>query len=1076
MLTVYYGVAHVIIQEGTHGKKNIISSGFSILNDSNLPTFSNHIGESHIDVSLSTVPDKFKLWLNTQSFNGSDHSLILMSLSCNQPVVERLVRNIALTNWQTFSVSLPSLDFTPITSTGDLERQAKILIDNISLAFDAACPLKRAYPGKPCKWWNKGLSNLLRKKNLAAKEMRRYKGTQRGIRAYKKKKALGKLFFKISQREKESAWHNFISNMNSPRNISSLLKSMSERKPLNIPFLTDKNGQVARTHEENLEALRSAHFEGSTVSYNINQGDSHNSNRTLPWELDNFFTLDLLEKAINELPSGKAPGPDGIKNEVLRHLPREYKCHLLEQIRQSVRLSFLPTSWLEIETIYIKKANKPNYNTPKAYRPIGLSSSILKLSERLVNWRIKSTVLKDGIPGQHAFTVNRSTETAISELINFIEKAKYNNMKAIILSIDIEGAFDNLPFEMIKESLLAHGADNLIAEWIDYLSKNRHVFSTLGGIKAFFRPLKGTTQGGLNGPDLWIIFLWNIIFTTAAKATRVSKYADDLISALMGKDLNVIRDILQTALDEFVKWFEARGLKISPLKTFCMIIGKSRNEPIPKPLKINGEPVPYVQQMTYLGVIIDSNLTWKPHIQNRIATAKRNLMLARRLISLNWGLNPEKMMWIYEGIVRPSLDYSCHLWTPVGNPPSWLMKALDRVQRLALLCITLCQGSTPTRALERLTNLPPLYLHLKAKAATTVARIYNVVGKSNWDGIGANSKRGHLFRWGKYLGPQLPPVLNPSLLNLTKFEVCWNKPDSPATLGWNIYTDGSKLDNKVGLGWIITKGDVLVSQGNRSLPHYCSVFEAEILAISLAIDDFCERISHKQGTESVTIYVDNQAALHTINKTKIVGEHMISLIQKLTSLRTNSNINPTFCWIKSHTGNTGNELADAQAKLGTVTPYLLQNAPKPSLTFIKNTIKSRIRKEWDDIWNSLTDCRQSRQFVSFNPNKSERSYLLSRSRIRCKKLVALLTGHNNLRYHTFKRKVASDPNFSPCCRFCLLDVESSWHLMYDCPALDQKRRELIYGPQNPKKGPDIKVLEARADHLGILDIILDSSD
>ena len=130
---------------------------------------------------------------------------------------------------------------------------------------------------------------------------------------------------------------------------------------------------------------------------------------------------------------GKAPGPDGIKNEVLVRLPNAYKGALLKQFKASIALGFLPTPWLQIEIIYIKKAARSDYSNPKSYRPIGLSSSILKLCERLVNWHLKCTVLECGVAFmsirdiinyQHTFTLNRSTETAISELVNLMEKAK----------------------------------------------------------------------------------------------------------------------------------------------------------------------------------------------------------------------------------------------------------------------------------------------------------------------------------------------------------------------------------------------------------------------------------------------------------------------------------------------------------------------------------------------------------------------------------------------------------------------------------------------------------------------------
>ena len=103
-------------------------------------------------------------------------------------------------------------------------------------------------------------------------------------------------------------------------------------------------------------------------------------------------------------------------------------------------------------------------------------------------------------------------------------------------------------------------------------------------------------------------------------------------------------------------------------------------------------------------------------------------------------------------------------------------------------------------------------------------------------------------------------------------------------------------------------------------------------------------------------------------------------------------------------------------------------------------------------------------------------FLLKSTRTKCRKIVALVTGHNNLRYHTFKRIVTNNPNFSPCCRKCGELLETSWHLLYECPALDTRRREFEFSPDNPKKGPDLKIVYDRGVYLGLMDLVMLRSD
>ena len=329
----------------------------------------------------------------------------------------------------------------------------------------------------------------------------------------------------------------------------------------------------------------------------------------------------------------------------------------------------------------------------------------------------------------------------------------------------------------------------------------------------------------------------------------------------------MLRDLLQRCLDEFNRWFSERGLKISAKKSYCLILDTSRAKTVVQPLKLGNDHIPFVKEFKYLGVTIDNKLSWKPHIHQRISKAKKDLMVARKMIGTDWGLSPDKMAWIYEGIVRPALDYSCHVWTPAGPFPAWLRKELNKLQRLALLCITSCIRTTPTKALERLTNIAPLEHHLQYKASTVVSRIYNSIDKANWDGIGTSNKRGHLFSWLKKLG-NLTPVSTTNRLNFTFYNVSFDTKFNNNNL--QVYSDGSKISEKVGFGWVIMLGGNVIDQNNRSLPDHCSVFEAEMMAVIYALKDIELNLQVNNFIyDEIDFYVDNQSTLYSINQVKM---------------------------------------------------------------------------------------------------------------------------------------------------------------------------------------------------------------
>ena len=72
--------------------------------------------------------------------------------------------------------------------------------------------------------------------------------------------------------------------------------------------------------------------------------------------------------------------------------------------------------------------------------------------------------------------------------------------------------------------------------------------------------------------------------------------------------------------------------------------------------------VPYVSSTRYLGVLIDSKLSWRAHLKDKINDCKKTLMMCRNMVSKKWGLTPARSLWIWNAIVKPKLTYACVVW------------------------------------------------------------------------------------------------------------------------------------------------------------------------------------------------------------------------------------------------------------------------------------------------------------------------------------------------------------------------------------------------------------------------------
>ena len=99
------------------------------------------------------------------------------------------------------------------------------------------------------------------------------------------------------------------------------------------------------------------------------------------------LTLHELQVALKRLKTRKSPGPDGITNEMLKHLGNTAIVKLLEVLNSSWENGTLAQIWREAIMIPVLKKGKDKKKAA-SYRPISLTSCVVKTLERIVNQRL----------------------------------------------------------------------------------------------------------------------------------------------------------------------------------------------------------------------------------------------------------------------------------------------------------------------------------------------------------------------------------------------------------------------------------------------------------------------------------------------------------------------------------------------------------------------------------------------------------------------------------------------------------------------------------------------------------------
>jgi len=221
-------------------------------------------------------------------------------------------------------------------------------------------------------------------------------------------------------------------------------------------------------------------------------------------------------------------------------------------------------------------------------------------------------------------------------------------------------------------------------------------------------------------------------------------------------------------------------------------------------------------------------------------------------------MSPRIVNWIYIAVVKPILLYGVALvWTALHK--QCIMTPLNKVQRMAALCISGALRTTPNEALNAILNLPSLDLAGMERAKSAAIRLRDT---GQWKAqIYAHSK---ILQHDKSI-PKITDLCKSIEYSYTPFEALipdreeWEQGRPASTDAICFYTDGSKLEGHVGGGVYSEQLDIRKS---FRLPDLCSVFQAEVHAIKEALTCL-GNFSLQRG--HLNIYSDSQAAIKSIS-------------------------------------------------------------------------------------------------------------------------------------------------------------------------------------------------------------------
>ena len=184
----------------------------------------------------------------------------------------------------------------------------------------------------------------------------------------------------------------------------------------------------------------------------------------------------------------------------------------------------------------------------------------------------------------------RASIEIYSPLYDGVEETYAKKEIAVVVFLDIEGAYDNTSTRAVVAGMVKHGFPSEIINWYEFYLLNRTCEMEAGGAK-FKRRLKtGVPQGGVMSPVAFNLPMDDFLVECDLVETEALGFADDGSLMVRGSNLAVIHAKIQHTLDRVSKWATRCGLKFSSSKSSAVVFTRKKKVCTDPPaLKLNNQ-------------------------------------------------------------------------------------------------------------------------------------------------------------------------------------------------------------------------------------------------------------------------------------------------------------------------------------------------------------------------------------------------------------------------------------------------------------------------------------------------------
>jgi len=594
---------------------------------------------------------------------SSDHSPVILNYTseivCNTECQSRLLYN-KKTNWDAFRENL-GMNISaniPLKCEKELDGAIACLNDEILQALNISTPIttiKEASYSTP------------KQIQLKIKEKRKIRKRWQCTRCPADKKQLN-----LVNKELKSL---LIETENARMN--SYLKSLTPTSSTNYSlWKATKSSNKVIQHKAPLkkedDTWAKTDLERATTLanfYETNFTNNLNGNKTLPKDFAVYNDQKITPFKTNEISycikhrtkAKKSPGYDLITEKILKELPLCALTYIRNLFNSVLRLNYFPAVWKVALIVPILKPGK-DPSAPASFRPISLLPLLSKVFEKLFLDRLEKIIAQRNLIPGHQFGFRREHSTVqqihrvVTKITEDLEKKKY----CASVFLDVSKAFDKVWHDGLLHKLRKMLPPSYLTIIKSYLI-GRLFYVKCSDDCSTLRPIQaGVPQGSVLGPILYVLFTSDIPIPRQSHS-QIATFADD--TAILASDccLKAATIKLQNLVNEIIGWFNRWNMHINEEKT-VQVTYTSKSNLTHYPININNKQVQISNHAKYLGMHIDSKLTWKQHLNYKRTQIKLKMNQLHWMMGKHSKLTLNNKILLYKTIIKPIWLYGIQLW------------------------------------------------------------------------------------------------------------------------------------------------------------------------------------------------------------------------------------------------------------------------------------------------------------------------------------------------------------------------------------------------------------------------------